>query len=143
MEVLIGECPSSGLTRYLTAITKEVIKDKYDLKVRSCFYGEEIIEHAWNSGVDIFILVLNNIRFRPVLPVHERLESSLKLISQIKTTYRKPVIALCPKDYSIAVRIADFFFSMPFDRDAFMEAIEKCLDMLPVLDVMQKADSRS
>ena len=41
------------------------------------------------------------------------------------------------KDSSLIARAklaADFFFPLPFEPDAFREAIKKCFDMLPGFD---------
>ncbi|MBI4245048.1 MAG: hypothetical protein HY606_13235 [Planctomycetes bacterium] len=145
VEVLIGN-DEPLLTDAFSEFIKKVIKDKYDLKVRSAFYGEDLLELAENSAVDIFILVLNNIMFRPDYPLQERLENSLQLITQIKTTYGRPVISLSGliEDSSLIARAklsADFFFPLPFEPDAFMEAIEKCLDMLTEFDEIQRKKS--
>lgn len=135
VRVLIGNF-DDAMNDIFSELIKGVIKNKYDLKVLLSFYGEEILELADNESVDIFILIMNNIRFRPVYTVQERMENSLQLITQIKTTYGKPVIVLSgwTKDSSLIARAklaADFFFPLPFELDAFREAIEKCFDMLP------------
>ena len=123
----------------LSEFIKEVIKDKYDLKLGSSFYGHELLELAENGAIDIFILIMNNIRFSSVDSVGDRLINSLQLITQIKTTYGRPVIALSgwEEDSSLTARAklaADFYFHLPFKVDAFMEAFEKCLEMLPGFD---------
>ncbi len=120
-------------------IIKEVIKDKYDLKLGSSFYGHALLELAENGAIDIFILIMNNIRFSIVDSVGDRLINSLQLITQIKTTYGRPVIALSgwEEDSSLIVRAklaADFYLQLPFKVNAFMEAFEKCLEMPPGFD---------
>jgi hypothetical protein len=140
LEVVIGNS-EDVITEYIAECVKRVIEDKYDLKVRSFFCGEDLLEQAKNSAADIFIIVINNITFRSVYPPQEHLQYSIQLITQIKTIYHVPIIALSGlSDPSLVMRSkiagADFFFPMPFKPDTFMEAIEKCLDMLPGVNGM-------
>lgn len=144
VEVLIGDCNDNFIDLF-SGLIKTVVKDKCDLKIKSSGYGEEILELAESGAVDIFILILENILFRQDL-TEERLKNSLQLVTQIKTTYGGPVIALSgwTEDSSIVARaktVADFFFPLPFKTDAFMEAIEKCLDMLTEFDEIQRKKS--
>jgi CheY-like chemotaxis protein len=136
VRVQIGNFDDDGITEICSDLIKEVIKDKYDLKLGSSFYGEELIELAENAAIDIFILIINNIRFRPDYSVQERLENSLQLIIKIKTTTGRPVIALSglTEDSSLiakAKHAADFYFPLPCKPEVLMEAFEKCLEMLP------------
>lgn len=132
VRVLIGNF-DDAINDLFSELIKEVIKNKYDLKVVLSFYGEEILELADKESVDIFILIISNIRFRPFYPPQERMEKSLQLINQIKRTYGRPVIVLSGlgENYSSLIArakiAADFFFPLPCAPVAFMEAIEKCL----------------
>ena len=87
VRVLIGNF-DDVLNDVFSEVIKQVTKDKYDLKLWSSFYGEEILELADKESVDIFILILNNIIYQ------ERFEHVLQLITQIKMTSGKPMIAL-------------------------------------------------
>jgi len=136
VRVLIGNF-DDVLNDVFSEIIKKVIKDKYDLKLWSSFYGEEILKLADKESVDIFILTLNNIRFRPVY--QERFEHVLQLITQIKMTYGRPMIALSglKEDSFLIARaklVADFYLQLPVKLDVFREAFENCLEMLPIFD---------
>ncbi len=138
VRVLIGNFEES-MNDIFSEVIKEVIKNKYDLKVRLSFYGEEILELAENGAIDIFILIMNNIWFSGVDSVENRLVNSLQLITQIKMTCGRPVIALSTwkEDHSLVARAklaADFYLQMPFNMDAFIETFKKCLEMLPGFD---------
>jgi len=141
IEILIGNCHES-LTELLSKMMEIIVKDSYDLRLRSASHGEDLLELAKSSAVDIIILVLNNIMFRsPLHSSKERLERSLQLVTQIKTTYGKPVIALSGwlEDSSYIARAklaADFFLPLGFKGDAFEEVLKKCFDMLPGFDVV-------
>lgn len=111
-------------------------KNKYDLKFIASDNGPKILELADKKSIDIFILVINNIHLWGLNTLEDRLENNLQLITQIKTKYGKPVIALLGwrEDSSVIERakiFADFFFFIPFEFDLFKDAIEKCFEMLP------------
>ncbi len=146
VQVVIGN-GDDLINDLITEIIKKVIKNKYDLKVFIFSYGEEILEIADKESVDIFIFIMNNLFHRRGCNIFEdRFENSLQLITQIKTTYRRPVIALLSRtmclgypSYVTEVKIAaDFFFQMPFKCDPFREAIEKCFDRLPGFDEISR-----
>jgi DNA-binding NarL/FixJ family response regulator len=136
VRVIIGCCDDDGISEYLSDLVKEASKNKYDLKVFISFYSEEILELADREAIDIFILILNNIDCFDY-PIRERMENSLELITQIKSTYERPVIALSgwTEDFTQIERvelIADFFFPLPFEPSDIMEAVEESFDMLYV-----------
>lgn len=66
LDVVIGDHGGVGgaFSELFSAYIQKVIENKYDLKVRSFFYGEELLEQVENGAVDILILIINNIRFR-------------------------------------------------------------------------------
>ena len=84
---LVNECISDAI--------EVVIKNKYDLKLIVSNDGQEILELTDKKPADLFILVINNIHHEGLNALEDRMENSLILINQIKTTYKKPVIALC------------------------------------------------
>jgi hypothetical protein len=143
VRVLIGNFEDS-----LNELFSKIIKSKYDSMIRLSFSGEEILELAENGVIDIFILIINNIQFSIADSAGDFLGKSLQLITQIKTTYGKPVIALSTweENSSIITRaklIADFYLQMPFKIDAFMDAFEKCLNMLPKFNGIQRKKSET
>ena len=144
IKILIS-CFKDPLGDLISELIKEASKNRFDPKIGIYFYGEKLLEIAEKSEIDIFILVLNNFRFIPDLPVQDRLQNSLNLINQIKSKYGKPVIVLSGRldDYSsllTKVKLAAdfFFFLLPFKLTAFLEAIEKCFDMLPGFEKLHR-----
>jgi hypothetical protein len=131
--VIIG-CCDDGIGEYLSDLVKEACKNKYDLKVSISYYSEEILEIADKEAIDIFILILNNLNCSN-FPYEERIEKNLQLITQIKGKYNRPVIALfgyCNlSDVIRAMNTADLVFILPIVQEAFREAVEKYLEILP------------
>ena len=134
VEVLIGDF-NSGIGDVISDCIQERTKDKYDLKISFSHIGEEILDLAQNSKIDIFILILNNI-FRSSgkdQSLEDRLENSLQLSTQIKTTYGRPVIALSGwKEDTYVMRAkqaADFFFTLPLKIGPLVDVFVKCLFM--------------
>jgi hypothetical protein len=128
LSILIGD-HNDELIETMSEYIQQAIKDKYDLSIRSSFDGKEILELAEKGAVDIFILTLNNIRYGPDI-------GPIELLTQIKTTYRRPVIAASGFSVNAPLivkvkQIADFYFLRPFNLRELMKAIEKCMDMLP------------
>src|SRR4030042_6795793 len=62
VRVVIGDGNQQFITLY-SGMIETLLEDRYDLKVRSSFYCEELLEIAENGSVDIFIFTLNNIYF--------------------------------------------------------------------------------
>ena len=127
IHVVLGNV-EENLNDLFTELIKEVVKDKYDLKIKSVFYGEELMKIEENNDVDIFIVVINNIILRGPYPPKERIEKCVQLIAQIKKAYVMSVIALSPAFLeSVKQTGVDFYFPLPFNFDLFKVAIGKCI----------------
>ena len=140
IRVVIGNHNENLKDLFLSWIT-DVIKDKYALTIKWVSYGEELIEFAENDDVDIFIVIVNNIRFRPSYPPKSRIEKSVQLITKIKRVFNKPMIVFYEafsedqvSEESVKQAGADFYFPLsdgfPFqssDDDDFKIAFEKCI----------------
>lgn len=133
--VLIGNS-EDAISDCFSLIIKEVIGDRYNVKVTSVSHADEILKLAQEHPFDIFILVLNNIIFPSCnLPPEKRLKKSLELLGHLKAAYSRPAIALYgyPDDPSFADRArmagARFVFRLPFDSNDFGQAIKECLGM--------------
>jgi CheY-like chemotaxis protein len=145
-ELKIGFADYPGLSFgvCLCKFIRSKISDKYNVKDRWSYYGDELLEFAKTGAVDIFILNLNCItNSDETLDLRERLEHSYKIITQIKTTY--PYLSIIAhsawsNQHERAKSAgADFYFQDPFELENFMEAFEKCLEMLSGFnDVLRK-----
>ena len=123
----------------LCKFIRSKISDKYNVKDRWSYYGDKLLEFAKTGAVDIFILNLNCItNSGETLSPGERLEHSYKIITQIKTTYPSLSIiahsAWSNQHERAKLAGADFYFQDPIKLENFMEAFEKCLEMLPGFD---------
>ena len=133
VRILIGNL-DNNITAFLSTCIRDAIKDKYDLELKSTAHVDELLELAKGKSFDLSILVLNNIIFpSDNLPVEKRIERSLEVIAHLKTTYRKPIIAITgwPDDPSFDERAkhagASFFFKLPFNPEDFQEAVSQLL----------------
>jgi hypothetical protein len=135
LRALIGN-HDNNMNDLISEIIKEVIDNKYDLIIHSSFHSEEILEIAEQDSIDIFIIILNNIKYTSDSPYQGWVENAIGLITQIKTIYVKPVIVFSgisdnPSLIDKAKQVSDFFFLLPFEPESFIKAIEKCFEMLP------------
>ena len=74
---------------------EKTIGDEYSHSIIPVWSGEDILNFVKENPVDIFIIVTNNIIFRSEDSCAERgVEDGLQLISFLKKTYNKPIIAL-------------------------------------------------
>ena len=119
----------------LTDIEKE-LTNKFDLSVTEHMTVGQLLSHAENSPIDLFILVLNNLRFTEApLFVSPSRWWPLEVVSFLKNAYGKPVIALAgawPKgvkniEEESKQAGASAFFLVPVDTHPFIEAVENCL----------------
>lgn len=147
-ELKIGFADYEGgcYDRLLYKCIRLKVGDKYNVKDRYSHYGDELLEFAETGAVDIFILNLNCItNSGETLGLHGRLEHSYKIITQIKTTYPTFLIIAHSAWENQAERAklagADFYFQDPINIEDFMEAIEKCLIMLPKFNGIQRKRS--
>ena len=144
LRVLIGN-HEDLISEAIEDFIEKTIGDEYSHSITPVWSGEDILNFAKENPVDIFIIVTNNIIFRSEDSCAERgVEDGLQLISFLKKTYNKPIIALYayPEDPlfpEIAKQAgANICLKIPPDQKKFREAIEMCLDLLPVEDTMKK-----
>jgi hypothetical protein len=139
VRVLIGDHSWEHVGPVISDYIQKQLSKNYVLQFESLFRSEEIIEHAKNGSVDIFILILNNIYPSIVSPnIVDRLNAGLRISSQIKKQYMKPVIALSGWTEGAYIEraksVSHFFFPLPCKLDELMIAFDKCLKMLPEFD---------
>lgn len=132
LNVVIGNF-CDPINELISYVLFEVAKDQYDVRIKIIFSGEEILELTKQQSVDIFIIIMNNIFFEKCDVAPDRFEKSLHLISQIKSSYRKPIICLSgwKKDPDIKEKAkanSDFYLDMPFKIEALKKAIKGCIN---------------
>jgi hypothetical protein len=115
------------------------ISDRYNVKDKWSYYGDELLEFAETEIVDIFILNLNCItNSGETLGLDGRLEYSYKIVTQIKKANPVSLIIAFSGWPNQAERAklagADFYLEMPFKLEDIMQVVEKCLNMLHGFD---------
>ena len=140
--MLIGNCDeifNEYLSEYFSWIIQRKLGSEFALRIMSMSTPrcQELLKLAEDHVFDIFFLFLNNICFpSDNYAADKSLEKSLQLVTHLRTTYRKPVIALYgwPRDPSLVAKAklagASFAFQAPTKSKELEEAIERCLDML-------------
>jgi len=146
LKICFADYGDGGIGEVLCEVIRSKISDKYNVKDRWSYYGDRLLEFAETGAVDIFILNLNCItNSGETLDGHGRLQHSYKIITQIKATYPTFLIIAHSGWGNQAERAklagADFYFEDPMNLEDFMEAIEKCLDMLPKFNGIQRKRS--
>jgi len=146
LKICFADYGDGGIREVLCEVIRSKISDKYNVKDRWSYYGDKLLEFAETGAVDIFILNLNCItNSSETLDGHGRLQHSYEIITQIKTTYPTFLIIAHSGWENQAERVklagADFYFEDPMNLEDFMEAIEKCLDMLPKFNGIQRKRS--
>jgi len=123
---------SEGLT---LAIQKE-LGNQFDVSIVEHSGVGQLLSYVESSPVDLFILVLNNLMFADTTMFREtRGWRSLEVVSRLRETYGKPVIALAgswPGEGTSAEEEAkqagaSFFFWLPYNKRQFIDAVEQCL----------------
>jgi len=120
-------------------ILSQIIKHSYDVQtfILSSPKEEDLLVAAKNDSFDIFIITLNNIHYYSYRPRDEDLyEGAFHLVSYLRTTYEKPVLALYgypdDQDSSDKVKLAgaSFVLNLPFKAEPLIEAFKGCLEQL-------------
>jgi len=145
LKIVFADYEGFFIGRVLCEIIKSKISDKYNVKDRWSYYGDELLRFAQTGAVDIFILYLNCItNSGETLSNRGRLEYSYPIITQIKTTYPTPIIAhsgFLNQAARAKLAGADLYFDAPFKLENFMPAFEECLEMLSESDEIQQKKS--
>ena len=136
VRVQIGNHEAS-FTYLFSDLIKDVMKDKYQL-ILGASDGWAELKLVKKDTIDILILIINNLW--TTRAGEDSMMESLQFIAEFKTAYGKPVIAFCAyteEDCPVIAKVklaADFYFQLPFNVETFMEAFEKCLEMLHSFD---------
>ena len=90
VRVLIGD--SCNIGELVCKFITKAARDEYDLWSLKAGFSTEILKLAQRHRIDIFLLVLNNIRYPG--SERERQEKALELINCLDRISQKPIIAL-------------------------------------------------
>jgi len=136
LRVLLGDIEDNIFQdNMLSSIFKEIYSEKYDIKIMSSEYADEILQLAKNHTFELYILILNNILVPPRNQISEYgIHEVLRLVARLKVIYEKPIIGLYGWPYDLtflehAIRAGvDFVFTLPIQLEEFKKVIKKCLD---------------
>ena len=136
VRVLIGDIEDNIFQdNLLSFILREIYGKKYEIKIMSSEYADEILQLAKNHTFDLYILILNNILVPPRNQISESaIHEVLRLVTRLKIIYEKPIIGLYGWPYDLtfpehAIRAGvDFVFTLPIQLEEFKKGIKKCLD---------------
>ncbi len=135
VQILLVSGREDAVDNLIIRSLEEKAGNKYDFEFVAAFKASEILELAQIFKFDIFILYLNNIPFHlDNFPVGSHLDSSLQLVTHLKTTYRRPVVAFSSmsdlEEEEVKRAGADFYFLTPYKVEDFLEALIICLGRL-------------
>jgi hypothetical protein len=134
LNVLISE---EFLQEPIRQIIEDVIKGKWSLRAVTSTYADEIHRQSEETKFALFVLFLNNIIFpKDNFPSEHRFYKALRMVSQLKTRYKRPIIAFYGRpdglEYGEKAKLAgaDFVMRAPCGVSEIREAIEECLSPL-------------
>ena len=111
----------------------DLMSQDYSVNAVTHCVGYEIATLVEQHPFDLFILVVNNV-ISPLPDAGERGLQVLQLITHLKKTYGKPVVALSGapgvsvfSEQRVKQAGADLYLTMPFDCEDFMTAIRNML----------------
>jgi len=126
------------ITKILTLSLKKYFGQKYDLSIAETPYAGRLLALAQRETADLFILLLNNMFYSdiPSLLEKNRVESGLAVITYLKETYQKPVIAMTgwyPYEGSWTVANtkqagASFLLFIPVEGSLFRNVVRHCFE---------------
>jgi len=126
----------SNIEKVLTFTIQKELGNKFDLSIIEISNVGQLLFHATKEPVDLFILLLNNMRFSDTTAFRETQRwAPLEVVSHLRKTYGKPLIVLTgywPGELSRAEEEAkqagaSYFFWLPPDKQPLIDAVEQCL----------------
>lgn len=130
--MIVGDF-NDGFVEIVAEAVSSVLDPGHCLRVHGTPEADRILAMADERPVDLFVLFLNNVTFgrwgRELEA--DSFVKALMLVRHLKGLHRGPVIttASFPAEFlyeDIALRVgADRFFRMPFEIDAFAEAVRE------------------
>ena len=136
LRVVLSTGGETEITQGITLILRKL--SIYAIDVKEFAEAADLVTYARQKRPDVFIIVLNNIRFTDgrYPTVGSRITGAICLLSELKEAYGSGMIALSgwyPDDEGedgFARRVktagADFFFLLPPDGKELVAAVEFC-----------------
>ena len=130
------------IARVVTSCLHNEFAQQYDVSVREIHSIDQLLAKSESDPPDLFILLLNNMFYSYSHNRHRgdekkhRITHLLEVISRLKQTSRKPVIAmtewpLSPGSWNkenTKEAGASFLFSLPLEGNELRDAARQCLE---------------
>jgi len=119
-------------TNAITLLLEDEFAEKYDLSITETPYAGKLLALAQTEPADLFILILNNMLCAdlPHFLEKNRVECTLAVITHLRQTYHKPVIAITGHsqwtEENTSRAGASFLFFIPFEWNQLMDAVKQC-----------------
>jgi CheY-like chemotaxis protein len=123
-------------TKSITLLLEDEFAQKYDLAITGTPYAGKLLALAQTEKADLVILLLNNMLCSDIPHFLEknRMESTLAVITHLRQTYHKPVIAMTGRppaedtwtEENTKRAGASFLFFLPVEWSQLMNAVKQC-----------------
>jgi CheY-like chemotaxis protein len=130
------------LTRYVSLCLQNEFAQQYELSVREAHHIDNLLAKSESDPPDLFILLLNNMFYSYSHIRHRgekkhRIKHLLEVITRLKETSRKPVIALTAwpqspdswNEENTKQAGASFLFILPLEGNLLRDAARQCLEL--------------
>jgi CheY-like chemotaxis protein len=127
-----------NITKVITLTLEKEFSNTYDLCISETPYVAKLLAQAQHEAVDLFILLLNNMRLSDVPFLHEKKpwgEAMWEVVRHLRQTYHKPVIAMTGlppidtwEEEIMKQSGLSFFFLLPVEGAALTNAVHQCLE---------------
>jgi CheY-like chemotaxis protein len=130
LTILIGDSEKIFI-EIISESLQEAVGSECKLRIYASHEAGRLLKLAESHTIDLFVTFLNNILFSDGnMPPEKRMRKVLRLISDVKSKYGGPIIAISGlPEYAQRAKEAgaDYFFPSPFDLNEFRDAVNDCL----------------
>jgi len=117
----------------IVAILRSFVPESCVLNVQVCREADRLLALAETASPDVCIITLNNVIYpEPYESAEERIEATLRLVSQMRDATSVPIIALSGWEPGAMLRkardaSADYFLPLPFCPNTLRAILKECL----------------
>lgn len=134
LSVLMG-AGDADFAEMVGSMVQERFSARFDVRmIADTNSATELLRRAEKQPFDLLFAVINNILWDQPDMTETRIRKVVELLAHLKAQYGKPIIAFSgwrPETFDLTEVLAqvgiDAFFWLPFDPEAFADALEVCL----------------